>query len=359
MPTHGVTVDRITGGVRPVETAEGAAIGIMASASEPSEGDLVLIESGDDLTDVDDGTGTVTPIVNAIRKHSTAPIILNVVADGNLDDASGSAGSYTFAYRFLQAESELGVRPRHLPQCMVGDIQSDLIAVAARLYASTYLDGPNSNAAAAITAAGLVTASNRAAYCDPAWVDEDDNVIGSSVLYAAVASTLNFWEAVSNKPVLGIKSLSRPVAFTMGDADCEAQELNDAKINTIIRKNGYRLWGALSLATDPMFKFLNVGRTDDVIVESIQESFLWAVDAGITKTFVDDVVESVRAFLRDLRARGAIIDGTAWANKELNSPTSLAAGNLYIDYDFTPVYPAHSIVMRRHITNEYLTQIFG
>jgi uncharacterized protein len=80
---------------------------------------------------------------------------------------------------------------------------------------------------------------------------------------------------------------------------------------------------------------------------------------GITKTFIDDVTESVNAFMRSLKARDAIVDGKAWVNRELNSTASLASGTLYIDYDFTPVYPAHSIVMRRHITNEYLSQLFG
>lgn len=359
MPAHGVTVDRVTGGVRPVDTIEGAAIGVMATASERTAGDLVLLRTAADLAAADDGTGTITAIMNVIRRHSNAPVVLNVIDADDLDDASGNASTYTFAYRFLQAEAELGVRPRFLCSALVGDVASDLAAVSARLFAQAYIDGPNSSDAAAITAAGTATASQRVGFCDPGVVDDNDDTVGLSVLYAAVASTLNFWEAASNKPVVGVKSLSRPIGFAMGDADSQAQLLNDAKINTIIRKSGFRLWGGLSLSTDPIFKFLSVGRTDDVIAESIQEAFLWAVDMGITKTFVADVVESVNGFLRDLRARGAIINGKAWADDELNTLTSLAAGNLYVNYDFTPVYPAHSVIMRRHITNDYLSEIFG
>jgi phage tail sheath protein FI len=358
MTTHGVTIDRLTGGIRPVETVEGAAIGVLASATELTEGDLALITSATDMETIDDGTGTITPFVNAVRRHSQAPIVLNVVAPLNLADATGSAATHTMAYRFLQAEAELGVRPRILAQNLVGEVESDLIAVGDRLLSAVFLDGPNSTDALAITGVASVT-SQRAGYSDPAFIDDNDDVIGSSTLYAAIASTLNFWEAVSNKPVLGVKALSRPIGFTMGDANSQAQLLNAAKINTIIRKNGWRLWGGLSTSADAQFKFLNVARTDDVIAESIQEAFLWAVDMGITKTFVEDVVESVKGFLRDLQARGAIIGGTAWADKSLNTPSSVMLGNLYIDYEFTPVYPAHSIVMRRHITHEYLTSIFG
>jgi phage tail sheath protein FI len=68
---------------------------------------------------------------------------------------------------------------------------------------------------------------------------------------------------------------------------------------------------------------------------------------------------ATQANVETLKARGAIIGGSAWADRELNTPTSIAAGNLYIDYDFTGVYPAHHITMRRHMTNKYLADIFG
>ena len=48
----------------------------------------------------------------------------------------------------------------------------------------------------------------------------------------------------------------------------------------------------------------------------------------ITKTFVDSVLESVNAFLRSLKTRGAIIGGEAWADKDLNTPETIAAGNV-------------------------------
>jgi phage tail sheath protein FI len=145
----------------------------------------------------------------------------------------------------------------------------------------------------------------------------------------------------------------------MGDANSQAQLLNNAKINTLVRKNGWRLWGGLSCATDANYKFINVIRTEDVIAESIQAAFLWAVDKGLTATFVADVVDSVQAFLDTLTARGAILGGQAWANKDLNTVTSLQAGNLFVDYTFNPVPPAHSITFRSQITNTYLATVLG
>lgn len=354
MGVHGVVIDKITGGVRPIDTIVGAAIGLMAECSELTVGQMVLLNTPADVLAADDGTGTLTAIMDAIRMISQAPV---VVVNYDTTVAS-SASTYTGVYRFLQAEAELGVRPRIFAQALVQSIGTDLIAVAARLLATVHLDGPNSTDALAITGVGSFS-SERAGYCDPAFIDNNDNVIGSSVLYAAIASTLNFWETASNKVVLPVQKLSRSISFAMGDANSQAELLNVAKVNTIVRKSGFRLWGGLSCSADTMFKFLSVCRTDDVIAESIQEAFLWAVDAGITKTFVEDVVNSVAAFMRDLTARGAIIGGTAWADPGLNTPTSIQAGNLFIDYEFTPIYPAHSITMRRHLTNAYLTTLFG
>ena len=357
MSVHGIKVERLNGGVRLVETADAAPIGIMASCAGASEGELFLLRTAEDLAAIDDGTGSVGPIMNAIRKHSTAPVVLNVLDEANLEAANGNAATHTRAYRFLQAEAELGVRPRLLPQCRVGLVEDDLIAVADRLYAQALLDGPNTNDAAAINAVGGYD-SMRAAFYDPAFIDDDDNVLGASILHAAIASTLDFWVPVSNFPVLGIKSLSRPISFTMGDASCQAQLLNDEKISTIIRKNGYRLWGGRSLSADSQFNFLNIARTDDIIVEALQESFLWAVDKGITTTFVDSVLESLNAFLRSLQTRGAIIGGEAWVDKEINTPEAIQAGNIYFDYDWTGVYPAYTVTMRRRLTNKYLTNLF-
>jgi phage tail sheath protein FI len=47
---------------------------------------------------------------------------------------------------------------------------------------------------------------------------------------------------------------------------------------------------------------------------------MWAVDRNITKTYIEDVLEGVNAYLRHLRTVGAIINGQAWADPELNTP---------------------------------------
>ena len=40
----------------------------------------------------------------------------------------------------------------------------------------------------------------------------------------------------------------------------------------------------------------------------------------------------------------------------MNSPTTLADGKLYIDYDYTPVPPLENLQLRQRITDRYLAE---
>jgi phage tail sheath protein FI len=106
------------------------------------------------------------------------------------------------------------------------------------------------------------------------------------------------------------------------------------------------------------WSFLCVVRTNDIIADSLMLAHLWAVDRGITKQYVEDVVESVNAYLRHLKAIGAILGGKCWADPDLNTPDQIAQGKVYFDYEFTPAYPAEHIIMRSHIVGDYIKEIF-
>jgi len=100
-----------------------------------------------------------------------------------------------------------------------------------------------------------------------------------------------------------------------------------------------------------------VRRTADMINESLLRAHLWAVDRNITKTYIDEVTEGVNAYLRRLKALGAILGGRCWADADLNSPTSIADGKIYFNFDFTPPYPAEHIIFRSHLVDDYIEEI--
>ena len=143
----------------------------------------------------------------------------------------------------------------------------------------------------------------------------------------------------------------------MGDPNSRANLLNEAGITTIIQQDGFRLWGNRTCSADPKYAFLNVRRTADIIADSIMAAHLWAVDRNISRTYLEDVVEGVNNYMRHLRSIGAIIDGEAYADPDLNTPDQIEAGKVYIDFRFSANYPAEHITFRSHLVNDYLAEV--
>lgn len=244
-------------------------------------------------------------------------------------------------------------------------VVAELIGIAERLRAVIIADGPNTNDADAI-AYGQDFGSKRVYVVDPKVIKVDeagDNVTEwvSATVAGLIAKSDNergFWWSPSNQTINGIIGTARAVDFTLGDANSRANLLNEKNIATIIRQNGFRLWGNRTLSADPKWAFLCVVRTADMVNESLQRSHLWAVDRGITKQYLEDVVEGVSAYLRHLKSVGAILGGRCWADPELNTPDQIAQGKVYFDFDFTPVYPAENLTFRSHLVDNYVMEIF-
>ena len=84
------------------------------------------------------------------------------------------------------------------------------------------------------------------------------------------------------------------------------------------------------------------------------EAHFWAVDKPMNPSLVKDIIEGIRAKFRELKALGYIIDGDCWYDPAVNDETTLKAGKLYIDYDYTPVPPLENLMFRQRITDRYL-----
>lgn len=244
-------------------------------------------------------------------------------------------------------------------------VVAELIGIAERLRAVIIADGPNTNDADAIAYADDF-GSKRVYLVDPKVIKVDDEGANQTEwsspcvagLLAKSDNERGFWWSPSNQNINGIIGTSRPIDFTLGDPNARANLLNEMKVATIIREDGFRLWGNRTLSSDQKWAFLCVVRTADIINDSLLAAHLWAVDRGITKQYVEDVVEGVNAYLRHLTTIGAILGGVCWADPDLNTPDQIAQGKVYFDFDFSPVYPAEHIIMRSHLVQDYITEIF-
>lgn len=336
-------------------------------------GAATALAAGDDYT-VDLDAGQVTLLKDIGADSLSADYTAADFSAVTEAEVAGELLENTGIYSLIGAESITGFTPKLLIAPEFAHFEADvsaataivpaLVTVADRLRAVAYIDSPNTDKADAITAAALVAGErSRIMLIDPA-VSTAGGARSASAYFAGVQAALDnergFWWSVSNQPINGILGTMRPIDFALGDPSSEADALNGLHIATIVNKGGFRTWGNRSLETvDPKWKFLCVRRTADMINESLLRAHLWAVDKPITKTYVDEVIAGVKAYLRHLQAQGAILGGDVWADEELNTPEIIASGHIWFDFDFTPVYPAEKITFRSRLVNDYVESIFS
>jgi phage tail sheath protein FI len=390
---HGVEVLEIDAGPRPIRTVRSGVIGIVGTAPNADAAAFPLntpvliagsrLEAAG-LDTVGTGLGTLPGALDGIFDQIGAVVVVVRIEDGSDEAATlanavgginATTGQYEGVQALLGAESVVGFAPRILcapgwthqrPTAAANPVVSELLGIAERLRAVIIADGPDTTDADAITYLGD-WGSDRLYVVDP-WslVYNSAGAVVSQPSSARVAGLIaksdndrGFWWSPSNQVINGIIGTTRPVDFKLGDTSARANLLNEAKVATIIRKDGFRLWGNRSAASDQKWTFLSVRRTADIIADSLQRAHLWAVDRNITKTYVDEVTEGVNAYLRGLKALEAILGGTCWADPDLNTPANIALGKIYFNFDFTPPYPAEHITFRSHLVNTYISEVLG
>ena len=395
---HGVEVIEVDTGIRPIQVVRSSVIGIVGTAPDADAAAFPLNEpvliagnrtEAAKLDTLGNGNGTLPGALDAVFDQIGATVVVIRVDEG-VDTAAtvsnviggvdATTGEYQGVQALLAAESKVGVQPRILiapgftshvtrnatTQVIEGaPVVAELQGIADRLRAIVIADGPNTTDAEAIAYAGLF--GHRRTYVVDPWVKFWDAAASAEALEGASARVAGiiaksdnergFWWSPSNREMAGIIGTARPVDFALGDPGARANLLNENNVAAIIQKDGYRLWGNRTTSSDPKWQFLSVVRTADVINDSLLQAHLWAVDRGITRTYVTDVVNGVNEFLRQLVTQGAIIGGRAFADAEANTPAAIASGQVSFDFEFTPTYPAERVTFRSRLTDEFLVEI--
>ncbi|UJM42950.1 phage tail sheath subtilisin-like domain-containing protein [Bartonella henselae] len=404
---HGVEVVEVDDGTRPLRAVQSGVIGIVGTAPDADEQAFPLntpvlvagsLSQAAKLDRTGKRRGTLPNALDLIFKQVGAIVVVVRVQEGDNENTTltnilggvNANGAYEGVHAFIGAQSIVGQTPRILiapgftnkrtttdlsiegldyqdePLVTVESygIAAELIGIAERLRAIVVLDAPNTTDEAALSTAKDFD-SKRAILIDPFVKVNRDGKILEEPASAAVAGVIaktdfthGFWHSPSNKVINGIVGTARPIDFSIGDRSSRANLLNEQNITTIIRENGYRLWGNRTLSSDTKFAFLSVVRTADMINDAILRGHLWAVDRNIKKTYMHDVSESVNAYLRDLKAQGAILGGRCTPDLELNTASAIESGKVYFNVEFAPTTPAEHITFRSQIINDYLEEIF-
>lgn len=381
---HGIEHIELSDGLRPISTVKSSVIGLIGTAPAADAAKFpyntpVLIAGSRTAAAKLGASGTLPAAIDGIFDQCGAMVVVVRVEEAAQSTATqsnviGGADPATGRNKGIQCFLDAGSAAKARPRILIAPgfshkqaVGAELLSVAERLKAVCILDAPNTTDAAAISYAENF-GSARAYVVDP-WVKVWDTATSAEVVQPASARVAGliaksdnergFWWSPSNQEILGITGTARPIDFVMGDSNCAANHLNENNVATIIHQDGYRLWGNRTPSTDTKFAFLCVRRTADMVAESLLAAHLWAVDRGITRTYMEDVRDGVDMYLRHLQKVGAILGGSCWVDREINTAEQIMQGIVYWDYDFTPVYPAEHLVFRSHIVDDYIEEIFS
>ncbi|MEM1077462.1 MAG: phage tail sheath subtilisin-like domain-containing protein [Pseudomonadota bacterium] len=379
---HGVETIELDVGLRPIQVVRSSVIGLIGTAPDadtdafPADTPVLVAGSRTEAAKLGE-TGTLPAAIDGIFDQAGALVVVVRVEEGvdaaqTMANVIGGVDATTGAYEglqcFLAAENVVKVTPRILiapgfTQNVA--VTSNMIAIADRLRAVIFVDGPNTNDADAITFRGSF-GSDRVYVVDP-WVKVFDPVTATNVeqppsarvagITARTDQERGFWWSPSNQLMNGIVGTARDVSFGLSDPLSRANLLNEGEVATIIQKDGYRLWGNRSATADPLWAFISVRRTADMIYESIEQGHLWAMDRPMSAQLILDIQEGVAAFLRSLQARGAVLGFNVWVDPDLNTEATLKAGQFFINFDFEPPAPLERLTFMASRNGDYYNDL--
>lgn len=379
---HGVTVTLVDTGSRTIALPSSSIIGLTDTYTPGP--DLAQPNKPVKITTLREGAaafGNGSAIYRALKgifAQSSAAVSVVGVAKAADTAAQTSAiiggiaasGARTGMQAHLDAKSLLNLAPRLLVSPGHSSIQAVAASsqvIADKLRAISIIDGPNTDDDVAIAYAKNF-GSKRLYLVDPGvrvWDTtsnaEVDVPASAAVagLFARTDAEVGFWASPSNRELSEVIGTGRPIEYLYGDATCRANLLNEAHVTTIIREGGFRLWGNRTLSADPKWSFVTRVRTTDMVMDAILAGHQWAVDRGITKTYVRDVTDGLNAFMRDLRRAGAVINFECFPDPELNTASQLEEGRVYWNIRFTDVPPAENPIFRVEVTNQWITEVLG
>ncbi len=171
--------------------------------------------------------------------------------------------------------------------------------------------------------------------------------------------------SISSQSINGFSGLDIPVTYSLNVSSADSQILNSRGIVTVKNVGGLKFCGNRNSSFDSESSGGNTDHevfevtktTGDVIEESIEYYTEQKIDQPINNVWIDSIVSDVNAFLRKLKARGAIAGGQCWYDPDENEPTEIMAGHIIFNYDDAATPPADRVTYQRSYNVDYLAQL--
>ncbi len=167
-------------------------------------------------------------------------------------------------------------------------------------------------------------------------------------IYARCDDLMGVHRAPANEALEGVLDLSLLLT------DSDIGYLNQQGVNTIksFAKRGMRVWGARTVSSDPMHRFINVRRTISGIIRAMERNLQWVVFEPNDIRLWKSISYSVSFFLLGLWKQGYFRGRSpeeafyVKCDAETNPPEIREAGQVIVEVGVAPVRPAEFIVFR-------------
>ncbi|WP_324029670.1 phage tail protein [Pantoea sp. JZ2] len=375
---HGVRVVEVNEGTRTITTVSTAIIGMVCTADDADAAAFPLNRPVL-LTDVTIAigkagkTGTLADSLDAIADQAKPLVVVVRVAQGETEAETTSNiiggvtadGMRTGMKALLAAQNVCGVKPRILgvPGHDTKAVATELLSVAQTLRAFAYISAYGCKTVSEVIAYRTNFSQREGMLIWPDFISFDTVLNADATAYATaralglrakIDEATGWHKSLSNVGVNGVTGISKDVFWDLQDPATDAGLLNQNDVTTLIRKDGFRFWGSRCLSDDPLFAFECYTRTAQVLADTMAEAQLWSVDGALNPSLARDIIESIRAKLRSMVNQGYLIGADCWLDDTVNTKDTLKAGQLIIDYDYTPVPPLENLMLRQRITDQYL-----
>ncbi|MDM1022074.1 phage tail sheath protein [Acinetobacter sp. VNK23] len=374
---HGVRVLELNDGTRPIQAVSSSIIGMVCVASDadatkfPLNTPVLLTNVQSALNNAGD-LGTLAPSLQAIADQgNAATVVVRVEQKTDATEQTSAViggtenGKYTGMKALLAAEAQLGVKPRILgvPGLDVSAVSTALVSMAQQLRAFAYVSANGCETKEEAMAYRQAFGARELMVLWPDFLGWDTTANATTTfeataralgLRAKIDNNIGWHKTLSNVAVNGVTGISKDVYWQLQDPNTDAGYLNKNDITTLIQRDGFRFWGSRTCSDDPLFAFENYTRTAQILMDTMAEGHMWAVDLPLTPGLATDIIEGINAKLRQLKTDNYLLGGECWLDPEVNTKEVLKSGQFYIDYDYTPVPPLENLTLRQRITDRYL-----
>ncbi len=167
-------------------------------------------------------------------------------------------------------------------------------------------------------------------------------------VYARTDAERGVHKAPANEPVRGVTGL----AYVVGKGEQEL--LNPQGINCIraLPGRGIRIWGARTLSSDPLWKYVNVRRLFIFLEKSIEHGIQWVVFEPNSPRLWARVRQTISQFLTGVWKDGALMGTTpeeaffVKCDETTMTQDDIDNGRLIVMVGVAPVKPAEFVIFR-------------